>query len=107
MAQGYMRQLRAHSGQCGARETAVCFLPENMWMNRCNPALWISLLRAQRDFRVVSGRSSAFSRFAPAFHSEIHCRAIGLALVGVIGTVWRKGIAVFGLCHAAKWCRSR
>ena len=53
MAQGYMRQLRAHSGQCGARETAVRFLPENMWMNRCNTALWKSLLRAKRVFRAV------------------------------------------------------
>ena len=48
MAQGYMRQLRAHSGQCGAREAAVCCPPENMWMNRCNPALWKSLLRVKR-----------------------------------------------------------
>ena len=46
MAQGYMRQLRAHSGQCEAGEKAVRFLPENMWMNRCNPALWKSLFRA-------------------------------------------------------------
>lgn len=63
MAQGYMRQLRAHSGQCGARETAVRFLPENMWMNRCNPALWKSLLRAKRVFRAVLGWFNAVSRF--------------------------------------------
>lgn len=50
MAQGYMRQLRAHSGQCGAREAAVCCPAENMWMNCCNPALWKSLLRAKRVF---------------------------------------------------------
>lgn len=25
MAQGYMRQLRAHSGQCGVEEMALCF----------------------------------------------------------------------------------
>ena len=31
MAQGYMRQLRAHSGQCGRREADVCFPAENMW----------------------------------------------------------------------------
>ena len=63
MAQGYMRQLRAHSGQCGARERAVCFPAENMWMNRCNPALWKSMLRTKRVFRAVFGRYSAVSRF--------------------------------------------
>ena len=67
----------------------------------------MSSLRAKRDFRVVSGRLSAFSRFAPGFHSEIQCRPIGLTLVGVIGTVWRTGIAVFGVRDAAKWCRCR
>ena len=56
---------------------------------------------------MVFGRFSAVSRFAPGFHSEIHCRAIGLALVGVIGTVWRTGIVVFGVRDVAKWCRSR
>ena len=60
------------------------FSGRKLWMNPRNPALWISSLRAQRDFRVVSGRSSAFSRFAPAFHSEIRCRPIGLTLVGVL-----------------------
>ena len=55
MAQCYMRQLRAHSGQCGAREAAVCCPAENMWMNRCNPALWKSLLRAKRVFWRCSG----------------------------------------------------
>lgn len=71
MAQGYMRQLRAHSGQCGARETAVRFLPENMWMNRCNTALWKSLLRAKRGFWVVIGRFSAVSRFVCGVYSGI------------------------------------
>ena len=60
MAQGYMRQLRAHSGQCGAGEKAMCFPAENMWMNRCNPALWKSLLRAKRIFWVVFGRFRLF-----------------------------------------------
>ena len=63
MAQGYMRQLRAHSGQCEAGEKAVRFLPENMWMNRCNPALWKSLLRAKRVFWVVLGQLSVVSGF--------------------------------------------
>ena len=63
MAQGYMRQLRAHSGQCEAGEKAVRFLPENMWMNRCKPALWKSLLRAKRVFRAVLGGFSAVSCF--------------------------------------------
>ena len=63
MAQGYMRQLRAHSGQCGAREADVCFPAENMWMNRCNPALWKSLLCAKRIFWVVFGRFRAVSWF--------------------------------------------
>ena len=54
-----MRRLRAHSGQCEAGEKAVRFLPENMWMNRCNPALWKSLLRTKRVFWVVFGRFSA------------------------------------------------
>ena len=60
MAQGYMRQLRAHSGQCGAREADVCFPAENMWMNRCNPALWKSLLRAKRVFWRCSGGIALF-----------------------------------------------
>ena len=60
MAQGYMRQLRAHSGQCGAREAAVCFPAENMWMNRCNPVLWKSLLRTKRVFWRYSGGIALF-----------------------------------------------
>ena len=71
MAQGYMRQLRAHSGQCGAREAAVCCPAENMWMNRCNPALWKSLLRAKRGFWVVIGRFSAVSRFVCCVYGGI------------------------------------
>ena len=71
MAQGYMRQLRAHSGQCEAGEKAVRFLPENMWMNRCNPALWKSLLRAKRVFWVVFGRYSAISRFVCGVYGGI------------------------------------
>lgn len=60
MAQGYMRQLRAHSGQCEAGEKAVCFPAENMWMNRCNPALWKSLLRTKRVFWRCSGGIALF-----------------------------------------------
>ena len=71
MAQGYMRQLRAHSGQCEAGEKAVRFLPENMWMNRCNPALWKSLLRAKRVVRAVSGWFSAVSRFVCGVYGAI------------------------------------
>ena len=71
MAQGYMRQLRAHSGQCGAEETAVCFLPENMWTNRCNPALWKSLLRAKRIFWAVLGQLSVVSGFVCGVDGEI------------------------------------
>lgn len=71
MAQGYMRQLRAHSGQCEAGEKAVRFLPENMWMNRCNPALWKSLLRAKRVFWVVLGGFSAVSCFVCGVDGEI------------------------------------
>ena len=71
MAQGYMRQLRAHSGQCGAGERTACFLAENMWMNRCKPALWISLLRAKRVFRAVLGGFSAVSCFVCGVDAEI------------------------------------
>lgn len=71
MAQGYMRQLRAHSGQCEAGEKAVRFLPENMWMNRCNPALWKSLLRANRVFRAVLGWLSAVSCFVCGVYGGI------------------------------------
>lgn len=71
MAQGYMRQLRAHSGQCEAGEKAVRFLPENMWMNRCNPALWKSLLRAKRVFRAVLGWLSALSCFVCGVYGGI------------------------------------
>ena len=71
MAQGYMRQLRAHSGQCEAGEKAMCFPAENMWMNRCNPALWKSLLRTKRIFWVVFGRYSAISRFVCGVYGGI------------------------------------
>ena len=71
MAQGYMRQLRAHSGQCGAREMAVCCPAENMWMNRCNPALWKSLLRAKRIFRAVFGWINAVSWFVRGVYGGI------------------------------------
>lgn len=71
MAQGYMRQLRAHSGQCEAGEKAVRFLPENIWMNRCNPALWKSLLRAKRVFRAVLGWLSAVSCFVCGVYGGI------------------------------------
>ena len=71
MAQGYMRQLRAHSGQCGAEATDVCFLPENMWTNRCNPALWKSLLRAKRVFCALFGRFSAVLRFVCGVYGGI------------------------------------
>ena len=71
MAQGYMRQLRAHSGQCEAGEKAVRFLPENMWMNRCNPALWKSLLRTKRIFWAVLGQLSVVSGFVCGVDGEI------------------------------------
>ena len=71
MAQGYMRQLRAHSGQCGAGEKAVFFPVENMWMNRCNPALWKSVLRAKRVFCAVFGRFSAVLRFVCGVYGGI------------------------------------
>ena len=71
MAQGYMRQLRAHSGQCGVWETAVCFLVENMWMNRCDPALWKSLLRAKQVFWAVLGWFNAVSRFVCGVYGAI------------------------------------
>ena len=71
MAQGYMRQLRAHSGQCGVGEKAVCFPAENMWMNRCNPALWKSLLRAKRVFWAVLGQLSVVSRFVCCVYGGI------------------------------------
>ena len=43
----------------------------------------------------------------PGIHGETRCRPIGLTPVGVIGTVWRTDIAVFGLCDAAALCRCR
>ena len=49
----------------------MCFLPEKMWMNRCNPALWKSLLRAKRVFWVVFGRYSAISRFVCGVYGGI------------------------------------
>ena len=71
MAQGHVRQLCAHSGQCGAGERAACFLADNMWMNRCKPALWKSLLRAKRVFRAVLGGFAALSCFVCGVDGEI------------------------------------
>lgn len=41
----------------------------------------------------------------PGIRGEIRLRWSGLTLFGVIGTVWRMGTAVFGLCDAAKRCQ--
>ena len=49
----------------------MCFPAENMWMNRCNPKLWKSLLRAKRIFWVVFGRYSAISRFVCGVYGGI------------------------------------
>ena len=49
----------------------MCFLPENMWTNRCNPALWKSLLRAKRIFWAVLGQLSVVSGFVCGVDGEI------------------------------------
>jgi len=49
----------------------MCFPAENMWMNRCNPKLWKSLLRAKRIFWVVFGRISAVSCFVCGVYGGI------------------------------------
>ena len=49
----------------------MCFPAENMWMNRCNPALWKSLLRAKRVFCAVFGRFSAVLRFVCGVYGGI------------------------------------
>ena len=41
----------------------------------------------------------------PGIHGEVWLHRSGLTLVGVIDTVWRTDIAVFGVCDAAKWCQ--
>ena len=38
-------------------------------------------------------------------HGGIWLRRLRLTLFGAIDTAWRTGIAVFGLCDAAKWCQ--
>ena len=43
----------------------------------------------------------------PGIHGEVWLHRSGLTLVGVIDTVWRTGIAVFGLCDAATLSRCR
>lgn len=40
-------------------------------------------------------------------HGEVWLYQSGLTLFGAIDTAWRTGIAVFGLCDAAAWCRYR
>ena len=40
-------------------------------------------------------------------HGEVWLYQSGLTLVGAIDTAWRTGIAVFGLCDAAKWGQYR
>ena len=39
----------------------------------------------------------------PRIHGKVWLYRSGLTLFGAIDTVWRTGIAVFGLCDAAKW----
>ena len=41
----------------------------------------------------------------PGIHGEVWLARIRLTLFGAIDTAWRTGIAVFGLCDAAKWCQ--
>ena len=77
------------------------FFERNLWMNRCKPALWKSLLRAKRVFWAVLGGFSAVSCFVCGVDGEIRLTRLRLTRVDVIGTVWRTGIAVFGLCDAA------
>ena len=43
----------------------------------------------------------------PGIHGEIRLARLRLALFGMIDTVWRMSIAVFGLCDAAKWRQCR
>ena len=43
----------------------------------------------------------------PGFYGEIRLTRLRLTRVDVIGTVWRTGIAVFGVRDAAKWCQCR
>ena len=44
-------------------------------------------------------------RFVSGIHGEIRLVRLRLTPVGVIDTVWRTDIAVFGLCDAATWCQ--
>ena len=81
------------------------FFERNLWMNRCKPALWKSLLRAKRVFWAVLGGFSAVSCFVCGVDGEIRLTRLRLTRVDVIGTVWRTGIAVFGVRDAAKWCQ--
>ena len=83
------------------------FFERNLWMNRCKPALWKSLLRAKRVFWAVLGGFSAVSCFVCGVDGEIRLTRLRLTRVDVIGTVWRTGIAVFGVRDAAKWCQCR
>ena len=45
--------------------------------------------------------------FVPGFYAEIRLTRLRLTLFGAIDAVWRTGIAVFGLCDAAKCCQCR
>ena len=43
----------------------------------------------------------------PGIRGKVWLYRSGLTLVGAIDTAWRTGIAVFGLCDAAKWGQYR
>ena len=45
--------------------------------------------------------------FVSGIHGEIRLAQLRLTLFGAIDTVWRMGIAVFGLCDAAALCQCR
>ena len=51
--------------------------------------------------------SRSLEWFVPGIHGEIRLTRLRLTLFGAIGTVWRTGIAVFGLCDAAALSRCR
>ena len=72
----------------------------------------LALFRASRVVSTVKfGDPDADWRclewFVSGIHGEIRLARLRLTSVGVIGTVWRTGIAVFGLCDAAKWRQCR
>ena len=71
MAQGYMRQLRAHSGQCGAEGEGYVFSGRKHVDESLQSSVVEKFVACEAGLLAVFGRFSAVSRFACGVYGGI------------------------------------